>query len=146
MEEQGAGAANDQYRRLVETSPDGILIARDARIEFLNPAAARLFGASDLSQILGKSLFDFFHRDSHSNIQCCLDRLLRGECPPPDEVNLVQLDSSERSVEIHSTRFTDGDGRAVQMIVRDISSRKRLESRLRENEERLRLAFAGAQE
>jgi PAS domain S-box-containing protein len=44
----------DRYRRLVELSPDGILISQDNRLVFVNPAAMRLFGASDPEQVLGR--------------------------------------------------------------------------------------------
>jgi PAS domain-containing protein len=33
----------DQYQHLVESSPDGIVVVRNSLIEFLNPAATRLF-------------------------------------------------------------------------------------------------------
>ena len=36
--------AMERYRRLVESSPDGILVVEDERIAFVNPAAVRLFG------------------------------------------------------------------------------------------------------
>ena len=52
----------DRYRRLVELSPDGILISQDNRLVFVNPAAMRLFGASAPEQILGKSPFDVLPR------------------------------------------------------------------------------------
>ena len=59
----------DRYRRLVELSPDGILISQDDRIVFLNAAGVRLFGASAPEQILGKSPFEIFHSDSHDLIR-----------------------------------------------------------------------------
>ena len=37
--------SDEQYRRVVELSPDGIFITRDSRIVFVNPAAVRIFGA-----------------------------------------------------------------------------------------------------
>ena len=44
----------DLYRRLVEASPDGILIVRGLRIAFINPAAVRLFGATTAAELIGK--------------------------------------------------------------------------------------------
>jgi PAS domain S-box-containing protein len=133
----------DQYRRLVESSPDGILVIRNSRIEFLNPAALRLFGASNPAEILGKSPFDVLHGDSHHVISQRLEQVLRGEMLAPVEEQVVRLDGRVVDVEVNST--LPGDG-TIQMIVRDIGERKRRESALRESEERLMLAFAGAKE
>jgi len=133
----------DQYKRLVESSPDGILVVRNSRIEFLNPAAVRLFGASEPAEILGKSPFDLLHADCHDAIRDRLERLHRGETLAPIEEQAVRLDGLVVDVEVNSTLAGDG---TIQMIVRDIGERKRRESDLRESEERLMLAFAGAKE
>jgi PAS domain S-box-containing protein len=146
MGEHAPDGADDQYRRLVESSPDGILIVRDYRIEFLSPRAVLLFGASHPGQILGKSPFDVFHRDSHGVVQELIERLLRGEPVPPFEERIVRLDGGVTEVEINSTLLADPEVGAIQVIVRDITGRKRREALLRESEERLSLAFAGAQE
>ncbi len=140
------GEHADRYRRLVESSPDGILIVRDFRIEFVNPAAVRLFGAADPAQIIGKSPFDVFHRDSHSVIRNRIEQLLLGERLPPIEEQIVRLDGALTDAEVNSTLIAEPDGPAIQVIVRDITERKRREALLRESEERLMLAFAGAQE
>ncbi len=137
---------SEPYRRLVESSPDGILIAQDERIVFLNPAAARLFGASGPEQILGTSVFDAFHPASHAIIRERIGRLLAGHVVPPAEEKIVRLDGATTLVEVNSTLLADPQGNAIQVIVRDITDRKRAEAVLRESEERLTLAFAGAQE
>lgn len=134
------------YRRLVESSPDAILITRDFRIQFANPAALRLFGASDPSEIVGKTAFDILHHESHSVITDRIHRLVRGERLPPVEEKILRLDGGVTDVEVNSTLLDDPDGPAIQVIVRDISERKHREALLRESEERLKLAFAGAQE
>lgn len=146
MGEQPPGEADDHFRRLVESSPDGILIVRDFRIEFLNPRAVLLLGASHPGQVLGKSPFDVFHRDSHGAIQELIERLLRGERVPLFEERIVRLDGGVTDVEINSTLLVDPEAGAIQVIVRDITGRKQREALLRESEERLSLAFAGAQE
>lgn len=134
------------YRRLVELSPDGILVSRDNRIVFVNPAAVRLFGASGAEQILGKSPFEIFHAGSHQLMRSRIAQIMSGQPVPPAEERIVRLDGEVIDVEVNSIRVDDADGQAIQVIVRDITARKRAEAILRASEERLTLAFAGAQE
>jgi PAS domain S-box-containing protein len=136
----------DRYRRLVELSPDGIFISLDNRIVFLNPAAVRLFGASAPSQILWKSPFELFHPASHALIRERIGLMMSGQSVPPAEEKIVRLDGVVTDVEVNSTRLEESAGEAIQVIVRDISERKRAEALLRQSEERLTLAFAGARE
>ena len=146
MGEQAPDRATNQYRRLVEALPDGILIARDFCVEFLNPAAVRLFGAARPEHVRGKALIDLFHGDSHAVIRDLIERSMRGEPVSPVEERIVRLDGAVTDVEVHSAPLSSEGDAAVQVSVRDISERRRREALLRESEERLRLAFAGAQE
>jgi PAS domain S-box-containing protein len=140
-----AGPETD-YRRLVELSPDGILISRNDRVVFVNPAALRLAGASDTAELLGKSPFDLFHPGSHARIRERIGRQRAREPMPVIDERIVRLDGAVTDVEISATVLEEGDGHAVQFVIRDITERKRSEAALRESEERLTLAFAGAQE
>jgi PAS domain S-box-containing protein len=138
--------SDEQYRRVVELSPDGIFITRDARIVFVNPAAIRIFGASSASEVLGRSPYDFFHIDQHVHLRDRISRLLAGDSVPVNEERAVGLDGTVTDVEVACTLFEDSHGRGIQSVMRDITERKRTEAALRESEERLSLAFAGAQE
>jgi PAS domain S-box-containing protein len=137
---------NGRYRRLVEVSPDGVVVSQNTRIIFINPAAARLLGASDPAQVVGTAALDLFHPDSQPRIREQFDRILAGDAVPRFEAQLVRLDRTARDVEVQGVRFEDEGLSAVQIVLRDITERKAAEAALRESEERLTLAFAGARE
>jgi PAS domain S-box-containing protein len=122
---------------------------RDGCVGFLNPAAVRLCGASHPGQILGKSPLDLFHTDSHPSLHDRFEQLRRCERSSSDnehDEKIVRLDGEVTDVEVEAVLLGDRESQAIQLIVRDITARKRRDALLREEEERLRLAFAGAKE
>jgi PAS domain S-box-containing protein len=138
--------AGDRYRQLIELSPDSILIGRNGLVVYANPATLRLLGATSFAEVLGKSPSDLLHPDSRPRIAQRIAELRTGQTLSSSEERIVRLDGTVLDVEITGSAFEDHLGRGVQVIVRDITTRKRTEAALRESEERLRLAFAGAQE
>lgn len=133
------------YRRLVESSPDAILLTVNQRIVFANPATNQLFGATHSDQIVGKSTSDLFHPESQPVIADCVGRLRRGEAAAPAEAKIVRLDGECTDIEACAGLLSLAD-ETIQITLRDITGRKQREGRLRQSEERLTLAFAGAQE
>ena len=138
--EEALRASEEQYRRLVELSPEAIYVNRGTRIELVNPAALRLFGVTSPDQILGKSPFDLFHPDFHPIVRARIRELLEGRSVPLIEEKIIRLDGTVRDVEIAASFFDDQDGRAIQVMARDITERKRAEEALRDREEALRQA------
>ncbi len=143
--ETGGSTDASLYRRLVELSPDGILLSVHQRIVLANPASARLLGATHSDQILGKPLHDLFDRESQPVIADAVQRLLRGDAVPPADVKIVRVDGSCTDIEARAALLS-AEEETIQVTLRDITERKQREARLYQSEERLRLAFAGAQE
>ena len=136
----------ERYQRLVQRSPDGIFISQDTRTVFLNPSALRLVGAADPQQILGRPLLDLFHADSRSAIEELIAQWRSGLATAPADARIVRIDGVIADVDVTGAAIDEPAGDAFQIIVRDITERRRAEAALRESEERLTLAFAGAQE
>lgn len=139
------GETNQVYRDLVQHSPVAICVVRNSRIEFLNPAAAQLFGAQQPEQLLDRSLFDLFSGASHADLQSYLATILDGNAALRLDASIVRLDQIALDVELTGA-LLDRTAPSLQLVLSDITERKRTENALRESEERLTLAFAGAQE
>jgi PAS domain S-box-containing protein len=139
-------AGPDRYRQLVDLSPDAILLSQENRIVFVNPAAIRLLGARGVGEVLGQPLLDIFRSESHAAVRDLVQRLTLGETVLPFEEKIVRADGTLTDVEAVGTLVEREDAVTIQMVVRDITERKRAEAALRESEERLALAVAGAQE
>jgi len=123
-------ALQARYRALVELSPEAILVHRNNRIEFANPAACQLFGATVPEQLYDKTVFDVFHPDCHEPIRRRIQSLNQGHRITPLEEKIVQLGGTIREGEVVASPFTDEAGTAIQVIVRDITERKEKEKQL----------------
>ena len=118
--------SEERYRRLVDLSPDGIAIYVEGKVVFVNQAAVRMAGARSPEELVGRTALSFVHPDSQPLVIERMRKLQEGGQPLPlVEERFVRLDGSSIDVEAASVPFTYGDKRAVQVIVRDITGRKR---------------------
>lgn len=119
--------SEDRYRRLVELSPDTILIQSEGKIVFINSAGAKLLGANSPEQIIGKSILNFVHENDRPIVQERIKQLRAGNAVPLIEETFVRLDGTTICVEAVGSPFTYQGNLAAQVVIRDISDRKTLE-------------------
>lgn len=123
--EERLRASENRYRTLVDASPDGILVNRGDRVVFANQAFAQMIGARDYAELLGRDPFEFLHPDYRGVVRERVAHLLEtGEPNPPLEQKFVRLDGKIIDIEGMSTLYDTAEGRAVQLLVRDITARK----------------------
>src|SRR5688572_22383708 len=132
----------DYYRHLVESSPDGILVLRNDRLVMANPAAALLCGAETAERMAGIAAARLFTPQTRPVVQACLDRLRAGGDAERVDASIA-TGTGETIVEIAAAPLPDG---AIELVLRDVTGSRLAEARLRESEERLELAVAGARE
>ncbi|HEX4913761.1 MAG TPA: PAS domain S-box protein, partial [Vicinamibacterales bacterium] len=56
-------ATEQRFRRIVDLVHEGIWIHVDGKVQFANPAAARLFGAKSPEELYGMPIFNVIHTD-----------------------------------------------------------------------------------
>jgi len=120
-----------KYRELVNNSPDAIVIYIDGEIVFVNNECIRLFGASGAQELVGKSVMDFVHPDSRAIVieRMGIAKKEKTVLPLIDE-KFIRVDGSELDVEVKSMPIILKNKPAVQVIVRDITDRKKAEKDL----------------
>ena len=118
--------SEERYRRLVELSPDGIAIHREGRLVFCNPAGARMLGYG-VDEVLGKLAIEFVHPSSRHFAADRMKTILVGKAVPFIEEKFVRKDGSPLEVEVGTMPFTFQNAPAIQVIIRDITERKRSE-------------------
>ena len=146
--EEALKQGEERYRALVEAIPDAIVIHRQGRILFTNPAAAELLRAASPGDLEGRHLFDLVHADSHDAVRRRLHRIEEhGESTPWMDQKLVRLDGSSVHVESHGRPVVFDGEPAIQAILHDITGRKRTEERqnllMRELDHRVKNNLAG---
>ena len=139
--------SEERYRNLLEVAPVGIAVYSGEKVVFTNPAGARLLGAESEVHIVGKSIADIIHPDGLTAAQTRIQKMVAGEQGLyPAENTYVRLDGSSIDVEVMASALSYEGKPAVQVIVTDITERKRTEEDLRSSRERLRSLTARLQQ
>jgi PAS domain S-box-containing protein len=125
---------NEQrYRRIVQMSPEPIVVHSNGVLIYLNDSALEMFGTNKQDDLIGSSIFDFIHPEQHEILK---NRLLQFENNEYQleylQCNVVRLDGQLIETEITSAEVFNYLGRSViQSVIRNLSARKRNDEFLR---------------
>jgi PAS domain S-box-containing protein len=133
------------YQSLFENLPVGVVIHQDGKIVRCNKKALEIGGAKFEDEIIGKPVIDFVHPDYRKIVVERIKKMLEtgGEVPPIEE-KFLRLDGSVIDVEVRASMILWEGKPAVQVIVEDITEKKKLQDELMRkyrDEEELRLKF-----
>ncbi|KKL04589.1 hypothetical protein LCGC14_2614540, partial [marine sediment metagenome] len=119
----------------------GIAVHSEGKLVFVNRAAAELLGVADPDQLIGRPLRDFVHPDYADAVMKRIQRT-RPEGKKVDLVEevLIRLDGHVIDVEMAAIPITYQGKPARQVVLRDISERKRMEAVLQRAREELESA------
>ena len=127
-----------KYRGLVENSPDAIVIYAKGRIVMVNKEGLHLMAAIRKEELIGRPVIQFVHPDYRDFVKGRMKELKNdGVVLPLSEEKLLRLDGSEVEVDVKAMSVILDNKPAVQMIIRDITERKRVEAEILSKTEEL---------
>lgn len=131
----------ETLHQLVEVIPDAIVMHCYGGIVYANPAAVKLFGAGSREDMLGQPILNFVHPDMQSTGMERACRAIHTPIPLMEE-RLLKLDGSVFDAEVTAFPVKYKGRPAIEVIIHDLSARKKAEAETR----RLQVAMEHAPE
>jgi PAS domain S-box-containing protein len=127
--------SEDKFRRLVETSLDGIVLHRNLKLLYVNGACLEMFDYREPKEMLNRSLLKFVDPQYRPVVERWQTQLQRGASTPRIfEMKGVKKDGSKFDLEGVSFPTTYEGRPAIQTHIRDITHKKHLEEHLSRTE------------
>lgn len=121
--------SEERYRKLVEFSPETTLIHINREIIYVNQAGVELIGAQNSEQVIGRDVLDFIYPEDINQAIEKMQQVRKG-ISEISEYRILKLDGTVIFTDIMAFITTYEGEEAVQVIIRDISKRKKAEEQV----------------
>ncbi len=145
LRSQELSESEAKYRLLIENSPDLITqVDPDGLTTFVSSQSTKILGYTP-QEIKSMNVFDSIHKDDLSKAQQAFTQAIQGE-----EIENIEYRFIHRTGDpvwlSHNVKpvYVDGELKALQSNIRDITEQKQAEQKLIESENRLQILFESA--
>jgi len=126
--------SENRYRKMVELSPDAILVHKDSIIIYANKAAISLLESKDLHSIVGDKVHKYFPVADQEVLHAhfgSADHLQPGQIVPTERSQVIGRVGNRIDVELEASALLYGDKPVMQIIARDISAQTKAQKLLK---------------
>ncbi|NOT55478.1 MAG: PAS domain S-box protein [Deltaproteobacteria bacterium] len=125
--ERALAESEERYRKLVELSPDAMLVHSEGRVVYINDVGVRLVGAVSKADVLGTAILDWIAPESLAAVTDNIQRIYAKQISTRTERKIRRVDGITVDVESGSVLVEYQGKPAIQVILRDITQRKEVE-------------------
>lgn len=124
--------SQERYRTLVDTTVNAVIVHKNDRFLFANPAALKLLGAKTFEELQARQIWDFFVPTQRPEIEERISRSAQGQKVLPNQEEIIRLDGTRVPVEAVGGPIRYDGKNATLVILRDITQQVELTSKLKE--------------
>ncbi len=129
--DQALRISEEKYRALVESASDGIIIAQEKMIRFVNQQFADLLGY-EISDLIGLDFMKLVPPERVAEMSDKYEKRMAGKAVPSIyDSELILKDGQRLPVEINANLFQYQGENAVLVFIRDIRERREITSHIR---------------
>jgi PAS domain S-box-containing protein len=136
LAEENFRQKEEQFKSLIESIPLLVAIIQNDRFEFINRAGSRMLEENTQRQVKGMRIAKIIPQKSRKNFNKKIKAVIHGQIESTFEEKMLRMNGCEFDVQVKLIRTTHNGSPAIQMIVNDITSRKKAEEALNAIEER----------
>ncbi|MHB8109564.1 MAG: PAS domain S-box protein [Syntrophorhabdaceae bacterium] len=145
--EEALFQSEKRYRELIDVLPDAIVSLSHGRIIYANLAAYSILGLTHPREFIGHPIQEFLDPAAITHFR----QYLETDCRPdknsgPVKVKTLRPDGETVFIEWTSIALNHSEGHIAMFMGRDITGKENAENRIRESEERYRIALEHSKE
>jgi PAS domain S-box-containing protein len=130
--------SEQKYRNVFENADEGIAVAQEGVLKFVNPKVEKIIGFSK-DELVSKPFLEFIHPEDRRMVSDNYFKRLKDENVPKSyEFRVVTKDEELRYVRISANRITWDNKIATLNFLTDITEEKNLSKKLRDSEKLFR--------
>ena len=136
--------SEEKFRKIIETSPDGIAITTlDGTMQFVTAKVVSMWGYTLADEIIGRNTMEFVHPSYHEKAIFLVNEMINGKLTGASDYLMVRKDGSHFYAEANANILCDANNKPIGILYvqRDITHRKQAEIALQESEHKLRTIF-----
>lgn len=132
MTEHALEQSEERYALLVDMSPDMIAIYKEDTVLYINPVGLTMLGCSNAEEFYSRPFSAYFHKKDRDFLKTALHHVEElSEKTGNIECTFTRLDSTAFDAEFGPVQIYYRGERAVLLMVRDITERRKAERELR---------------
>jgi PAS domain S-box-containing protein len=130
LAEESLRRSEENFRTLVEHTPDAILVHREGKLVYMNPAASAMLGYEREDEVVGVPVLDLVHPDDQASVTARMAHTAKHGGGAPGEARMRRRDGSYVITEGEGMMLEFDGELSTVVIGRDVTERRELFARM----------------